>query len=46
MMKLKKADKYIEENRVAGEEKPVFHVAPAIGWLNDPNGFSLSASSL
>lgn len=24
----------------ANEIKPVFHLAPYIGWLNDPNGFS------
>lgn len=24
----------------ASEIKPVFHLAPYIGWLNDPNGFS------
>lgn len=23
------------------EERPVFHVTPWIGWLNDPNGFSI-----
>lgn len=22
-------------------ERPAFHVAPTIGWMNDPNGFSL-----
>ena len=22
-------------------ERPVFHATPAIGWMNDPNGFSL-----
>lgn len=41
MRKLEQADKYIEENSVAEEALPVFHVAPAIGWLNDPNGFSV-----
>lgn len=23
------------------EERPLFHVTPTVGWLNDPNGFSL-----
>lgn len=27
--------------KISQEERPVFHVTPAVGWLNDPNGFSL-----
>ena len=25
---------------IAKEDRPVFHLSPRIGWLNDPNGFS------
>ena len=27
-------------SRITPEERPVFHVTPTVGWLNDPNGFS------
>ena len=27
-------------SRITEEERPVFHVTPTVGWLNDPNGFS------
>lgn len=33
-----------EEQYGAGimpEERPLFHVTPTVGWLNDPNGFSI-----
>ena len=40
MDKLKKADAYIEKNKLSSKELPEFHVAPQIGWINDPNGFS------
>lgn len=26
---------------ISPESRPLFHITPAIGWLNDPNGFSL-----
>ena len=26
--------------RVPETERPVFHAAPGVGWMNDPNGFS------
>lgn len=29
-----------ESAKVNAEERPVFHLSPRIGWLNDPNGFS------
>ena len=36
------ARKYEEENgsRIAPEERPLFHLTPKCGWMNDPNGFS------
>ena len=40
MDKLKKANDYIEKNKVDYKELPEFHVAPQVGWINDPNGFS------
>ena len=27
--------------QVLPQERPVFHVTPTIGWLNDPYGFSI-----
>lgn len=27
-------------SRIHPEERPLFHVTPTVGWLNDPNGFS------
>lgn len=41
MNNCKKADEYIKTNHIAKEELPVFHVAPPVGWMNDPNGFSM-----
>ena len=40
---LHKARKYEEENKVkvTSAERPLFHVTGQIGWINDPNGFSL-----
>lgn len=40
--KLKKAQDYEKKNEAIGnmQEHPLFHVTPAIGWMNDPNGFS------
>ncbi len=26
---------------IRAEERPLFHLSPRIGWMNDPNGFSL-----
>lgn len=39
-MNLKDANNYIEQNRVAGALRPLFHIIPEVGWMNDPNGFS------
>ncbi len=41
MGRLEEADAYRCENRVSGEERPVYHVTPPVGWMNDPNGFSV-----
>ena len=39
---LRKAREFEQANapRVPETERPVFHAAPAVGWMNDPNGFS------
>ena len=29
-----------KETEIAIENRPVFHLTPRVGWLNDPNGFS------
>lgn len=29
------------KDRILPEERPLYHVTPAVGWLNDPNGFSV-----
>ncbi len=30
----------VREKAIGEEEKPAFHLAPRVGWMNDPNGFS------
>ena len=31
----------LEKEALIGEkEKPMFHLSPRAGWMNDPNGFS------
>jgi beta-fructofuranosidase len=39
---LRDARRYEEEadKRVARDQKPDFHLAARVGWMNDPNGFS------
>ncbi len=30
-----------DDRQVPAEKRPLFHLTPRIGWMNDPNGFSL-----
>ena len=30
-----------ESSRINPDERPLFHVSPLLGWMNDPNGFSV-----
>ena len=41
--KLKKAREYEEqkEKTIPREKRPLFHLTPRCGWMNDPNGFCI-----
>lgn len=41
--KLSKAREYerVYGEKITADERPLFHVSPYVGWMNDPNGFSL-----
>ena len=38
---LEKARRYerLEESKAVDGERPLFHLTPRVGWMNDPNGF-------
>ena len=40
---LQKARQYEEKYSafIPKEERPVYHLSPLVGWMNDPNGFSM-----
>ena len=40
MRTLEEARKWEQERIIPEEKRPVFHLTPRIGWMNDPNGFS------
>ena len=40
--RLSRAREYEQQygSQIAPLERPMFHVTPMVGWMNDPNGFS------
>jgi beta-fructofuranosidase len=40
---LQKARQYEEKYGafISNQERPVYHLSPKVGWMNDPNGFSM-----
>lgn len=46
-MELEKARKFVEENRGRADpaKRDRYHFSPAVGWMNDPNGFSYFGGS-
>lgn len=46
MSRLEEARKYVRQHITPDEDKPRFHVTPEVGWMNDPNGFSVYQGSV
>ncbi len=40
MLEKARAYELEKEKEIAREERPLFHLTPRTGWMNDPNGFS------
>lgn len=39
--RLQHAREFESESGGSEADRPAFHVTPTVGWMNDPNGFSV-----
>lgn len=39
-LEMARAYEETEGNKITEEQRPLFHLSPRVGWMNDPNGFS------